>query len=132
MAMERTQFDDTLLPVFGELDMAIFTPSIDLAAPSEAPDDAILVPDITWPTYLAASDWINEQACLSGSGFGAVKILQLNMMKSRAGMEALIHDHQSQNLDVLLIQEPPTNADRTYVNHSAWRLYRPTVEEDSV
>ncbi|KAJ5904848.1 uncharacterized protein N7473_001764 [Penicillium subrubescens] len=78
--MESTQFDDTLLPVFDELDMAIFMPSIDLAAPSEAPieapddasDDAILVPDMTWPTYLAGIDWINEQACLSGSGFGAV------------------------------------------------------------
>jgi hypothetical protein len=82
--MESTQFDDTLLPVFAELDMAIFMPSIDLAAPIEGPieapddasddasDDAILVPDITWPTYLAAIDWINDQACLSGSGFGAV------------------------------------------------------------
>ena len=39
-----------------------------------------------------------------------LRILQLNMMKSRAGMEALINDHQSQNLDVLLIQEPPITA----------------------
>ena len=61
-----------------------------------------------------------------------LRILQLNMMKSRAGMEALINDHQSQNLDVLLIQEPPITAYRTHVNHSAWRLYRPTVESDSV
>jgi len=32
-----------------------------------------------------------------------LRILQLNIMKSRAGMEALINDHQSQNLDLLLI-----------------------------
>jgi hypothetical protein len=36
-----------------------------------------------------------------------LRILQLKMMKSRAGIEALINDHQSQNLDMLLIQEPP-------------------------
>lgn len=52
-----------------------------------------------------------------------LRILQLNTMKSRAGMEALINDHQSQKLDVLLIQEPSITAYRTYVNHSAWRLY---------
>ncbi|KAI2700824.1 hypothetical protein CBS147333_9726 [Penicillium roqueforti] len=53
-------------------------------------------------------------------------------MKLRAGIEALINDHQSQKLDVLLIQEPSTTAYRTHVNHSAWRLYQPTVESDSV
>jgi hypothetical protein len=41
-------------------------------------------------------------------------------------MEALINDHQSQNLDLLLIQEPSITTYRTHVNHSAWRLYRPT------
>jgi endonuclease/exonuclease/phosphatase (EEP) superfamily protein YafD len=41
-------------------------------------------------------------------------------------MEALINDHQSQSLDLLLIQEPSITTYRTYVNHSAWRLYRPT------
>lgn len=46
-------------------------------------------------------------------------------------MEALINDHQSQNLDILLIQEPSVTAYRTHVNHSAWRLYRPTVEGDT-
>jgi hypothetical protein len=61
-----------------------------------------------------------------------LQILQLNMMKSRAGMEALINDHQSQNLDVLLIQEPPITAYQTHVNHSAWRLYRPTRGSESV
>lgn len=60
-----------------------------------------------------------------------LRILQLNLMKSRAGMEALINDHQSQTLDLLLIQEPPTTAYRTHVNHSAWRLYKPTVEDSS-
>jgi hypothetical protein len=58
----------------------------------------------------------------------SLRILQLNIMKSRAGMEALINDHQTQDLDVLLIQEPSITAYRTHVNHSAWRLYRPTVE----
>lgn len=47
-------------------------------------------------------------------------------------MEALINDHQSQDLDVLLIQEPSITAYRTYVNHSAWRLYRPTVADTEV
>lgn len=39
--------------------------------------------------------------------------------------------HQSRNLDVLLIQEPSTTTYRTHVNHSAWRLYRPTVDSDA-
>ncbi|KAJ5808858.1 hypothetical protein N7474_010127 [Penicillium riverlandense] len=61
-----------------------------------------------------------------------LRVLQLNIMKSRAGMEALINDHESQNLDVLLIQEPSITAYRTHVNHSAWRLYRPTIENDAI
>lgn len=61
-----------------------------------------------------------------------LRILQLNIMKSRPGMEALINDHQNQNLDVLLIQEPPMTAYRSHVNHSAWRLYRPTYTDESV
>lgn len=60
-----------------------------------------------------------------------LRILQLNMMKSGPRMEALINDHQSQNLDVLLIQEPSISTYQTHVNHSAWRLYRPTVETDA-
>ncbi|KAI3054121.1 hypothetical protein CBS147353_11471 [Aspergillus niger] len=52
-------------------------------------------------------------------------------MKSRAGMEALINDHQTINLDLLLIQEPPISAYLSYVNHSAWRLYRPTYTEEA-
>ncbi|OKO99686.1 hypothetical protein PENSUB_8339 [Penicillium subrubescens] len=43
-----------------------------------------------------------------------LRILQLNIMKSRAGMEALISDHQTQNLDVLLIQEPYMTTYRTH------------------
>ncbi|OGE47072.1 hypothetical protein PENARI_c068G12249 [Penicillium arizonense] len=53
-------------------------------------------------------------------------------MKSRAGMEALMNDHQSQKLDMLLIQEPSIIAYRAHVNHSVWRLYQPTAESDSV
>ena len=55
-----------------------------------------------------------------------LRLLQLNIWKSRAGMEALINDRQTQHLDILLIQEPSITTYRTYVNHSAWRLYRPT------
>lgn len=45
-------------------------------------------------------------------------------------MEALINDHQSQDLDILLIQEPSITSYRTHVSHSSWRLYRPTTETD--
>jgi hypothetical protein len=61
-----------------------------------------------------------------------LRLLQLNVMKSGPRMEALINDHQSQTLDVLLIQEPSITTYRTHVNHSAWRLYRPTIETDAV
>jgi hypothetical protein len=46
-------------------------------------------------------------------------------------MEALINDPRSQDLDVLLIQEPSFTTYRTHVNHSAWRLYRPTAQLDA-
>jgi hypothetical protein len=52
-------------------------------------------------------------------------------MESGPRMEALINDHQSQNLDVLLIREPSTTTYQTHANHSAWRLYRPTIEADA-
>ncbi|KAI3091997.1 hypothetical protein CBS147333_10276 [Penicillium roqueforti] len=55
----------------------------------------------------------------------------LNIMKSGPRMEALINDHQTQNLDVLVIQEPSITTYQTHVNHSAWRLYRPTLETDA-
>lgn len=61
-----------------------------------------------------------------------IRVLQLNIMISGPRMEALINDHQSQNLDVLLIQEPSITTYRTHVNHSGWRLYRPTSEADTV
>lgn len=60
-----------------------------------------------------------------------LRILQLNMMKSGPRMEALINDPQSLELDVLLIQEPSITTYRTHVNHSAWRLYRPTIQTDA-
>lgn len=60
-----------------------------------------------------------------------LRALQLNIMKSGPRMEALINDHQSQNLDVLLIQEPSITTYRTHVNHSSWRLYRPTTKTDA-
>jgi hypothetical protein len=46
-------------------------------------------------------------------------------------MEALINDHQSQNLDILLIQEPSITIYQTHVNHSTWRLYQPTTKTDA-
>ncbi|KAJ5839473.1 uncharacterized protein N7525_004661 [Penicillium rubens] len=55
----------------------------------------------------------------------------LNIMKSGPRMEALINDHQSQDLDILLIQEPSITTYQTHVNHSAWRLYRPITETDA-
>src|SRR5438067_774349 len=60
-----------------------------------------------------------------------LRILQLNIMKSRAGMEALINDTSTRHLDVLLIQEPPISIYKTHVNHRSWHLYKPTcVNED--
>ena len=50
-------------------------------------------------------------------------------MKSRAGMEALINDGATQDLDILLIQEPPLSAYRTYLNHRYWYRYQPTYHD---
>lgn len=61
-----------------------------------------------------------------------LRILQLNIMKSGPRMEVLINDHQGQDLDILLIQEPSITTYPTHVNHSAWRLYRPTTQTDAV
>jgi ribonuclease HI len=61
-----------------------------------------------------------------------LRILQLNIMKSRAGMEALINDPATQDLDILLIQEPPITAYRTHVNHRLWYRYQPTYRADNV
>lgn len=62
---------------------------------------------------------------------GNLRVLQLNMMKLRAGMEALINDPQTQDLDILLIQEPPLSAYRTHVNHRLWYRYQPTFDNDN-
>jgi hypothetical protein len=59
-----------------------------------------------------------------------LRLIQLNIMKSRSGMKALINNPQTQNLGVLFIQEPSITALQTHVNHSTWRLYQPTYEED--
>ncbi|OQE69718.1 hypothetical protein PENNAL_c0129G05440 [Penicillium nalgiovense] len=80
-----------------------------------------------WFDLLEAAEWMLDNGLLIDQRHGTpiamldnnLRILQLNTMKSRAGMEALINDHQSQKLDVLLIQEPSITAYRTYVNHSA-------------
>jgi hypothetical protein len=41
-------------------------------------------------------------------------------MKSRAGIEALINNYPTTNLDLLLIQEPLISTYHTHINHSAW------------
>lgn len=33
----------------------------------------------------------------------------------------MVIDHQSQNLDILVTQEPSTTSHRTHVSHGAWR-----------
>ena len=40
-------------------------------------------------------------------------------------MEALINNHQSQSLDLLLIQEPSITIYYIYINYSAQQLYQP-------
>lgn len=60
-----------------------------------------------------------------------LKILQLTIMRSRAGMEALINDPKTQDLDILLIREPPVTAYRTHVHHRLWQLYQPTYSEET-
>ena len=58
-------------------------------------------------------------------------IILLDIYKSiLACMEALINDPQTENLDVLLVQEPPVTAYRTHVFHRLWHLYRPTYTDD--
>jgi hypothetical protein len=61
-----------------------------------------------------------------------LRILQLNIMKSRAGMEALINDPATEDLDILLIQEPPITAYHTHVNHRLWYRYQPTYRDDNI
>ncbi|KAJ5646736.1 hypothetical protein N7490_003108 [Penicillium lividum] len=52
----------------------------------------------------------------------------------RCGHCAGQHERQrcpSGDLDILLVQEPSITSYRTHVNHSSWRLYRPTIETDA-
>lgn len=55
-----------------------------------------------------------------------LRLLQLNIYRSRPGMETLINDPRTRSLDILLIQEPPLSAYKTHVNH----LYQPTPKEE--
>lgn len=55
-----------------------------------------------------------------------LKILQLNIYKSRACMEALINDNATADLDILLIQEPPISFFKSIVQHRQWQAYMPT------
>ena len=60
-----------------------------------------------------------------------LRILQLNVMKSRSVMEALINDEEIGRCDILLIQEPPLSAYQTHVNHRLWHRYEPTSDEEN-
>ncbi|KAI3040862.1 hypothetical protein CBS147352_9731 [Aspergillus niger] len=100
-----------------------------------------------WLDSPEAVEWIIDNGLLVGQRFiGSVEPYRVEKKRCRrcqqfghlawsckerakAGMEVLINDHQSQNLDLLLIQESPKTAYHTHVNHSAWRLYRITHPE---
>jgi hypothetical protein len=118
--MENTQSDATLLPLFSELDMAIFMPSIDLATPEDAAHDAdpdaILVPDITWPTHLAAIDWINEQGCLLG--FSAVI---KNSKKRRDGTLKTVYLRCDRGYDLPQSRDHPKKRSFTKATKCEWR-----------
>jgi hypothetical protein len=49
-----------------------------------------------------------------------LRMLQLNISRSRARMEALINDAKTQHLDILLIQEPLALWNHTQVHHREW------------
>lgn len=61
-----------------------------------------------------------------------LRILQLNTMRSRASMEALINNTKTLDLDILLIQEPLITKYKTHVQHRCWQLYQPTTTETDV
>lgn len=66
---------------------------------------------------------------------GLLPILQLNVMKTRAAVEALINDLSTQGLDILLIQEPLEAAHRTFVTTSCGKStsqYTRTKSENAV
>jgi hypothetical protein len=52
-----------------------------------------------------------------------LRMLQLNIWKSQEGMEALINDPHTRNLDILLIQEPLITTYGTPVNYIGGRPY---------
>ena len=60
-----------------------------------------------------------------------LKILQLNTMRSKACMEALINDKQTAEIDILLIQEPSISYYRTHTQHRCWQLYQPNPAANS-
>ncbi|EGD99960.1 hypothetical protein TESG_08624 [Trichophyton tonsurans CBS 112818] len=74
---------------------------------------------------------VRRKRCHRCQGFGHLAWSCKEKARSRAGMEALINDTETRNLDVLLVQEPPLTAYKTHVNHSAWRLYQPTIQEEN-
>lgn len=46
-------------------------------------------------------------------------------------MEALINDSETQDLDILLIQEPLSYQHLTHVQHQEWTCYQPTSQDDT-
>lgn len=60
-----------------------------------------------------------------------LKIIQLNTMRSKACMEALINDKQTAEIDILLIQEPSISYYRTHTQHRCWQLYQPSPAANS-
>jgi hypothetical protein len=62
---------------------------------------------------------------------GPLRILQLNILRSRARMEALVNDTETRDLNILLIQEPLTHQHLTHVQHGEWTCYQPTSEDET-
>jgi hypothetical protein len=46
-------------------------------------------------------------------------------------MEALINDSNTSQIDILLIQEPPTSKYQTYAQHRQWQLYQPICSDNT-
>ena len=44
-------------------------------------------------------------------------------------MEALVNDPNTNQMDILLIQETPTSTCKTFVQHRQWHLYQPTYSD---
>ena len=60
-----------------------------------------------------------------------LRILQLNIRKTRASTEAFINDSDTNKFDILLVQEPSTSKYRPHVQHRQWQLYKPTRSDDN-